>query len=109
MAERIAQAVWHGNLKDGTGMVKVGSGSFEGSYSVQSRAGRDRQENLPGLQGVGRDGSQSHGPTHRAAGRIESVPDHTFQTSTGARPLLSADVTPGVNRLTSRSRCRRAA
>ncbi len=37
MAERTAKAVWQGNLKDGEGTVALGSGSFEGRYSFQSR------------------------------------------------------------------------
>ena len=37
MAERTAQATWQGNLKDGVGTVALGSGSFEGRYSFQSR------------------------------------------------------------------------
>ncbi len=37
MAERTAKAVWQGNLKDGAGTVALGSGSFEGRYSFQSR------------------------------------------------------------------------
>jgi len=37
MAERTAQATWQGNLKDGVGTLALGSGSFEGRYSFQSR------------------------------------------------------------------------
>ncbi len=37
MAERTAKAVWQGNLKDGAGTVALGSGSFQGRYSFQSR------------------------------------------------------------------------
>jgi osmotically inducible protein OsmC len=37
MAERTAQALWQGNLKEGTGTVALGSGSFQGRYSFQSR------------------------------------------------------------------------
>ena len=36
MAERTAQAIWRGNLKDGAGTVRLGSGSFEGPYSFPS-------------------------------------------------------------------------
>ncbi len=34
---RSAEAEWKGSLKDGSGKVKVGSGSFEGPYSFKSR------------------------------------------------------------------------
>lgn len=37
MATRTANAEWKGNLKEGKGTVKLGSGAFEGSYSFASR------------------------------------------------------------------------
>lgn len=37
MPVRKAEAVWEGTLKDGKGMVKLGSGAFEGTYSFASR------------------------------------------------------------------------
>jgi len=37
MAERSAQAVWHGNLRNGKGSLRLGSGAFEGQYSFASR------------------------------------------------------------------------
>ena len=37
MAVRKAEAVWEGNLKQGKGIVKLGSGAFEGAYSFSSR------------------------------------------------------------------------
>ena len=37
MATRTAQAVWKGNLIDGKGNVKLGSGAFDGPYSFKSR------------------------------------------------------------------------
>ncbi|HEY3298154.1 MAG TPA: OsmC family protein [Armatimonadota bacterium] len=37
MATRSAQAVWNGDLKNGKGVMKLGSGAFEGSYSFASR------------------------------------------------------------------------
>ena len=37
MAVRTAEAEWKGNLRDGQGTVKLGSGAFEGSYSFPSR------------------------------------------------------------------------
>ncbi|MEW6755165.1 MAG: OsmC family protein [Candidatus Latescibacterota bacterium] len=35
--QRKAQAVWTGSLKQGRGTMRLGSGAFEGSYSVGSR------------------------------------------------------------------------
>ncbi|HET7121269.1 MAG TPA: OsmC family protein [Solirubrobacterales bacterium] len=37
MAARIGSAEWHGDLKDGSGTVRVGEGAFEGAYSFASR------------------------------------------------------------------------
>lgn len=37
MPKRNADAVWKGDLKNGTGTVKLGSGAFEGMYSFGSR------------------------------------------------------------------------
>ena len=37
MAIRNAEAIWGGSLREGKGIVKLGSGAFEGAYSFQSR------------------------------------------------------------------------
>src|ERR1700731_1709121 len=37
MAQRISDAEWRGDLKDGAGTLKLGSGAFEGRYSFKSR------------------------------------------------------------------------
>jgi lipoyl-dependent peroxiredoxin len=37
MPVRKSNAVWEGNLKDGKGTIKLGSGAFAGSYSFASR------------------------------------------------------------------------
>jgi osmotically inducible protein OsmC len=37
MIIRTASAVWEGNLKDGKGKMKVGSGAFDGPYTFASR------------------------------------------------------------------------
>jgi lipoyl-dependent peroxiredoxin len=37
MPVRNAQATWNGNLKEGNGSIKVGSGAFEGKYSFGTR------------------------------------------------------------------------
>src|SRR5580704_11662564 len=37
MAQRISDAEWRGDLKDGAGTLKLGSGAFEGKYSFKSR------------------------------------------------------------------------
>lgn len=37
MPTRTAEAVWNGNLMQGKGTMKLGSGAFEGAYSFTSR------------------------------------------------------------------------
>jgi lipoyl-dependent peroxiredoxin len=37
MPQRNAEATWNGTLKEGQGIVKLGSGAFEGKYSFASR------------------------------------------------------------------------
>jgi lipoyl-dependent peroxiredoxin len=37
MSTRMANAVWEGSLKEGTGTMRLGSGAFEGSYTFASR------------------------------------------------------------------------
>jgi osmotically inducible protein OsmC len=39
MAIRTADAEWQGNLQNGQGQMRVGSGAFEGNYSFRSRMG----------------------------------------------------------------------
>lgn len=34
---RTSEAVWEGDLKSGKGIVKLGSGAYEGAYSFASR------------------------------------------------------------------------
>jgi osmotically inducible protein OsmC len=43
MPTRNAEGTWQGGLKDGTGNVKLGSGTFQGAYSFGTRF-----ENAPG-------------------------------------------------------------
>ena len=38
MPTRNAEAVWNGNLLEGKGTMKLGSGAFQGNYSWQSRS-----------------------------------------------------------------------
>ena len=39
MPTRTADAEWQGNLQQGQGTMRVGSGAFEGNYSFKSRMG----------------------------------------------------------------------
>jgi osmotically inducible protein OsmC len=37
MVQRTSQAEWRGNLQEGAGTMKLGSGAYEGAYSFKSR------------------------------------------------------------------------
>lgn len=47
MPVRNAEAEWSGNLTEGKGHLKLGSGAFEGAYSFASRFGDDTKATNP--------------------------------------------------------------
>ena len=52
MPVRKAEAVWEGNLKEGKGIMKFGSGAYEGAYSFASRFGDGKGTNPEELIGA---------------------------------------------------------
>ena len=52
MAVRKSEAVWDGNLKEGSGKMKLGSGAFEGSYTWSSRFENGKGTNPEELLGA---------------------------------------------------------
>jgi osmotically inducible protein OsmC len=52
MPVRTAEAEWRGNLRDGHGTIKLGSGAFEGAYSFASRFEEGRGTNPEELIGA---------------------------------------------------------
>jgi osmotically inducible protein OsmC len=52
MPVRKAEAEWNGNLREGSGKVKLGSGAFEGSYSFGSRFENGKGTNPEELLGA---------------------------------------------------------
>lgn len=52
MAVRTSEAEWKGNLRDGAGTMRLGSGAFEGSYSFPSRFEDGRGTNPEELIGA---------------------------------------------------------
>ena len=52
MPIRKAEAIWEGNLKDGKGKMKLGSGAYEGAYSFASRFGDGAGTNPEELLGA---------------------------------------------------------
>ena len=52
MAIRTADAEWRGNLAQGSGHMRLGSGAFEGSYDYRSRMGEGKGTNPEELLGA---------------------------------------------------------
>lgn len=52
MPVRKAEAIWEGDLKDGKGQMKLGSGAYEGAYSFASRFGDGKGTNPEELIGA---------------------------------------------------------
>ena len=52
MLTRTAEAVWEGNLKDGKGIMKVGSGACDGPYTFASRFESSKGTNPEELLGA---------------------------------------------------------
>jgi len=52
MIERTAGAVWNGGIQDGSGTVRVGSGTFEERYSFSTRFGGEQGTNPEELIGA---------------------------------------------------------
>lgn len=45
--KRTSKAVWSGNIREGNGEIKLGSGAYEGAYSFNSRFGDDTKATNP--------------------------------------------------------------
>jgi osmotically inducible protein OsmC len=52
MAKRKATATWNGGITNGTGTMALGSGAFEGSFSVNTRMGDEPGTNPEELVGA---------------------------------------------------------
>lgn len=59
MAIRTADAEWRGNLAQGSGHMRLGSGAFEGPYDFRSRMGDGRGTNPEELLGAAHAGCYS--------------------------------------------------
>jgi osmotically inducible protein OsmC len=76
MATRSAKAVWRGNLKEGSGIMELGSGGFRGEYSAESRFGSGAGTNPEELIGAAHAGCFSMalaGGLERAGYTAESI------------------------------------
>jgi len=52
MVERVSEAEWRGALKDGQGVIKLGSGAYQGAYSFGTRFGNEKGTNPEELLGA---------------------------------------------------------
>ncbi len=59
MPVRKADAVWEGNINDGKGTMKFGSGAYEGAFSFASRFGDGKGTNPEELLGAAHAGCYS--------------------------------------------------
>jgi osmotically inducible protein OsmC len=64
MPVRIGKAVWEGNLRNGKGIMKLGSGTFEGPYSFASRFEEGKGTNPEELIGAAHAGCFSMALSH---------------------------------------------
>jgi len=67
MAIRKGQGIWEGNLAKGKGIVKLGSGAFEGHYSFSSRFEEGKGTNPEELIGAAHAGCFSMAFSHALA------------------------------------------
>ncbi len=67
MPIRTADAIWEGNLKDGKGRMKLGSGAFDGAYSFASRFQEGAGTNPEELIGAALAGCFSMALAHEVA------------------------------------------
>jgi osmotically inducible protein OsmC len=52
MTIRLAEAEWNGNLAQGSGQIRLGSGAYEGPYNFRSRMGDGKGTNPEELLGA---------------------------------------------------------
>ncbi|MBI5838758.1 MAG: OsmC family protein [Chloroflexi bacterium] len=94
MAVRNAEAVWDGNLKEGRGKMKLGSGAFEGSYTWSSRFENGRGTNPEELLGAAHAGCFSMALSSNL-GKAGFTPEH-IHTSV----QVTMELVDGKNRIT---------
>ena len=81
MPARKAEAEWKGNLREGSGRVKLGSGAFEGSYSFASRFENGKGTNPEELIGAAHAGCFTMALT-AGLGRAGFQPKRVHTTAT---------------------------
>lgn len=113
MLVRSAEAEWSGSLANGEGRLKVGSGSFEGSYSYSSRIGNGAGTNPEELIGAAHAGcfamalasilAEDGIHAERVRAKADVHLDHTNGVYSISRIDLSTDVVAsGLDEITFR-------
>lgn len=105
MPARKSEATWQGNLKDGSGTMKLGSGRYEGPFTYASRFESGKGTNPEELVGAAHAGCYSMFLSALLSGD-GYVPDRVHTTATvhlGAGPTINKielhveAVVPGVD------------
>jgi osmotically inducible protein OsmC len=94
MPVRNASAVWEGDLKQGGGTVKLGSGAFEGKYSFNTRFEGAPGTNPEELIGAAHAGCFSMALAHALSGAGHTV---TSITTTATVHLTKGDKGYGIS------------
>ena len=108
MAERKGTAVWEGNLKEGKGTMKLGSGAYEGPYSFSSRFENGTGTNPEELIGAALAGcfsmalSSNLTKAGHAPKRIDTVANVKLEMVEGAPKITTIELSteaevPGVD------------
>ncbi len=105
MAVRTSEATWKGTLREGSGVMKLGSGAYEGSYTYTSRFEEGKGTNPEELIGAAHAGCYSMFLSALLT-KAEFPPTSINTTATvhlGAGPtitkieLVTEAVVPGIN------------
>ena len=94
MTERQAEAVWNGPLKDGSGVIKLGSGAYEGPFSWASRFEDAPGTNPEELLGAAHAGCYSMALSSNL-GKAGFTPQHIH-----TRAVVTIERVDGQNRIT---------
>src|SRR5215472_3197493 len=98
MPIRTADAEWKGNLKEGSGTMKLGSGAFQGPYSFQSRMENGAGTNPEELIGAAHAGCFSMAFSAQLAGagftpmRVHTTARVRFDKTNGGFAITSIEL-----------------
>lgn len=102
MPKRKADAIWKGDLKNGKGTMKFGSGAFEGAYTFASRFEEGTGTNPEELIGAAHAGCYSMALSNELAQAgftpesVETTANVTLDASAGAITTIHLDVRANI-------------